>query len=228
LALWSGAAVVMAIVTVGITVAPDPTDPDPVGSIIAAAMVTGLVVIIWLQALVHQQAGLRMAAGWRRLTLATWQRGDASVLGMELLRRITAIDVALPATLDRLTESTTTATEDDLAKAHEVRNRAVPALRELRAQSLAVARATTVVLSSDKERLAGARHTVDQRLTHALIDCETLVTIAGAPDAADFREKFGPAVARVHGMVGEVMPTNHQRPPSMLIRVLRAFRSRRS
>jgi hypothetical protein len=218
----------MVIATVGITVSPDPTDPDPVGSIIGAAVVTGLVAIIWWQALVHQQASLRRAAGWGRLSRSTWQRGDSSVLGMELLRRITAVDTTLPAALDLLTKPTTTAAEDDLAKAREVRNQAVPALRELRAQSLVIARAATVVLSPDDRLLAGARHTVDQRLTRALIDCETLVTIAGAPEAADFRQKFGPAVARVHGMIDEVMPTGGHGRSSMLIRVWRAFRSRRS
>jgi hypothetical protein len=147
---------------------------------------------------------------------------------VDLLRRITAIDIALPAVLDQLTESTTTASEDDLAKAHQVRSQAVSALRELRAQSLAVQRATSAVLSPDSERLVAARHTIDQRLTRALADCETLIAIAGAPDAADFPQKFGPAVSRLYRMVGEVMPTEGHRRSSMLIRVWRAFRSRRS
>jgi hypothetical protein len=109
-----------------------------------------------------------------------------------------------------------------------VRSRAVPALRQLRAQSLAVDRATSAVLSPGSERLVAARHTVDQRLTRAVADCETLVEIAGAPAADDFRPQFGPAVSRVHSMIGELLPTEGRRRSSMLIRVLRAFRSRRS
>jgi hypothetical protein len=94
--------------------------------------------------------------------------------------------------------------------------------------ALAVDRAISAVLPPDSEHLAAARQTIDQRLARALTDCETLITIAGAPAEADFRQQFGSAVARVHGLVGEVVPLAEPTRSSMLIRVWRAFRSQRS
>jgi hypothetical protein len=216
----------MVIALVATIVSPDPTDTDPAGTILGGALVTGLVLIIWLQALLHRQAGHRRAFGWRMQSLRTRRRADPHSPGMDLQRRITAVGTSLPAALDRLTESTTTAAEDDLAKAHQVRGKAGAALRELRAQSLAVERATSAALSPDSERLAAAQHTIDQRLAHAVTDCETLVKIAGTPDAADFRQQFESTVARLHDMIGEVTTTDGDRRSSMFTRVWRALRPR--
>ena len=80
------------------------------------------------RALVIDLGGGRPHAGPR--CQASRQYGGSGLAGMDLLRRITAVDIALPVALDRLTESATIATDDDRAEADRVRRKAVHALGE--------------------------------------------------------------------------------------------------
>jgi hypothetical protein len=160
-----------------------------------------LVGIIWVQALLYYQARRRQALGRPHHGAARMLPADS--LGADVPVKIADVDRAMTAGLDTASAALS---DDDLATARSIATRATGALRELRAQAMALDRAVGSAVSPDVERLVAARQTIILRLTRGLRDCAEFASVAGTPETHDFRPKFSAAAERVSILVADINP----------------------
>ena len=186
---------VLLIALVAVIVEPGRTD----GVLAATIGDVVLVGVIWVQALLYYSVR-------RGATLGRPHGLRDSLPDADVLARIADLDVAMATALDTA-GAAAVLPGDDIALARTIATRAAGALRELRAQTVALDRAAAGAVSPDAERLAAARQTIQLRLTRGLRDCAEFASVAGTPAMDDdFRRRFGDAAERVSILVADINP----------------------
>ncbi|HEX4722230.1 MAG TPA: hypothetical protein VH333_06930 [Pseudonocardiaceae bacterium] len=190
---------VLLITLVAVIVEPGRTDA------VLAETIWGLVLVsvILVQAVLYYSARRRATLGWPHGHRTSVSNSDP--LGADVLARIADLDVAMAIGLDTAAAAVALP-DDDLVMARGIATRATGALRELRAQTVALDRAAASTASPDAERLVAARQTIKLRLTRGLRDCAEFASVAGTPGTDDFRRRFAEAAERVSILVADINP----------------------